>query len=111
MRPDLQRRAIRSGPIVVLSLIAQVCCANAGGAQSISGDYVCAYGCRATDAAPSVQIDGDNAACMNELGGIFHGKVLTDHSISCFNKTGVLSVDGKTILWDGGIVWKRLSHP
>jgi hypothetical protein len=37
--------------------------------------------------------------------------VLTDHSISCFNKTGVLSVDGKTIHWDGGIVWKRLSHP
>jgi hypothetical protein len=111
VKPDLPRRAIRTGPIAVLSLIAQVSSAIAGGAESISGDYVCAYGCRVTDAAPSVEIDGDNAACTNELGGIFHGKVLSDHSISCFNKTGVLSADGKTILWDGGVVWRRLSRP
>ena len=59
----------------------------------LSGDYVCAYGCRLTDAPPSIAIDGDKATCTNEYGGLFHGRLLADDVLSCFNKTGRLSGD------------------
>jgi hypothetical protein len=77
----------------------------------LSGDYVCAYGCRLTDANPSIAIDGDTADCINGLGGIFHGRVLSKTSISCFNKTGVLSNDGVTLRWSDGVIWKRHLGP
>ncbi len=77
----------------------------------ISGDYVCAYGCRLTDANPSVAIHGDAADCINELGGIFHGRVISKTSISCFNKIGVLGNDGVTLRWSDGVIWKRHLGP
>jgi hypothetical protein len=80
-------------------------------APPMSGDYVCSYGCRLTDANPSVAIEGDRADCMNELGGIFRGRVLSETSISCFNKTGVLARDGVTLQWSDGVVWKRHLGP
>jgi hypothetical protein len=82
--------------------------AVAQGADAMSGEYMCSYGCRVTDAAPSVKIDREAAICTNELGGIFYGRVLTETSITCFNKTGALSPDRKTIRWDGGMVWTRV---
>ena len=76
--------------------------------RSIAGTYVCALGCRVTDAYPSIAIDGDKAVCMNELGGVFDGRVVSRTSVSCFNKIGALSDDDQTIRWgDGGVVWRR----
>ena len=92
-------------------ILAFSACALAARAQDLSGDYVCAYGCRLTDANPSVAIDGDKADCMNELGGIFHGRVLSKTSLACFNKTGVLAGDGVTLQWSDGVVWKRHLGP
>jgi hypothetical protein len=94
--------------IIAASLIAPVSPAIAEDAGSIAGVYVCQYGCRVTDAYPSVEINGNDAACMNELGGIYHGRLLTSRSISCFKTVGALSADGKTIVWDNGVVWKRV---
>jgi hypothetical protein len=74
---------------------------------ALIGDYICQYGCRLTDALPSVAIDGDKADCMNELGGIFHGRRLNPRSIACFNQTGVLSADGKTLTWTNGEIWEK----
>ncbi len=74
---------------------------------SIAGEYHCKSLCRLTDAAPSVEIVGSVAKCMNELGGTFSGKVLSANVIACFNKTGTLSQDGKTIEWSDGVVWAR----
>jgi hypothetical protein len=54
-----------------------------------SGEYVCAYGCRATDANPTLQIDGDVARCVNEIGGLFMGRVLAGGAVACFRNTGV----------------------
>ncbi len=44
---------------------------------------------------------------MNELGGTYTGKVLSPGSVYCFNKTGTLAPDGRTIQWSNGSVWKR----
>ena len=52
-------------------------------------------------------IDGAAAICMNEFGGLYRGRVLSEKSISCFNKTGVLAADGVTLRWSDGVVWKR----
>jgi hypothetical protein len=54
-------------------------------------------------------IKGNVASCTNELGGLYIGRVLTRKSVSCFNKIGRLSDDGKIIQWDDGVVWKRWS--
>ena len=91
----------------VLALIANLPPALAQSSASLSGDYVCTYGCRLTDANPNVAIDGAVAVCMNEFGGIYRGRVLSETSISCFNKTGVLAADGVTLQWSDGVVWKR----
>ena len=72
---------------------------------------MCDYGCRLTDAAPSVEVNGAAATCTNELGGIYYGKVLTANSIFCFTKVGTLLEDGKTIRWDDGVIWKRVTRP
>ncbi|MGO8799856.1 MAG: hypothetical protein ACLQE9_01135 [Roseiarcus sp.] len=73
-----------------------------------SGDYQCVYGCRLTDAAPSVAIDGDRAVCGDEFGGLYFGKTLDARSIACFGKVGRLQPDGVTIEWDGGVVWRKI---
>jgi hypothetical protein len=98
------------GLIIAIALAAQLSPAIAEGG-SISGLYLCVYGCRVTDAAPSLQIEGTAAACTNELGGIYHGRLLSKDSIACFNKTGAVSADGKTIRWDDGVIWKRMPAP
>jgi hypothetical protein len=78
---------------------------------SIAGVYVCQTGCRVTDAAPSVTLDGNDAACTNELGGIYRGKLLSDGSLSCFNTVGKLSADGQAIRWNNGMIWRRVAAP
>ena len=80
---------------------------RAADVSPIAGEYRCVSGCLLTDAPPSVAIDGDIAHCMNEFGGTFTGRRLTERSISCFNKTGTLSQDGRSILWSNGAVWTR----
>jgi len=92
---------------IVLAPIANLPPASAQSPASLSGDYVCTYGCRLTDANPSVAIDGVAANCMNEFGGLYRGRVLSEKSISCFNKTGVLAADGVSLRWSDGVVWKR----
>lgn len=94
-----------------LLLLAYAPPALAQASGAMAGDYVCQYGCRLTDAAPSVAIDGETAICTNELGGIFRGRVLSDVSIACFNKVGALSRDGTTIHWSDGVIWKRHFPP
>jgi hypothetical protein len=95
-----------------------LCCAvplaapQAQDGAALAGDYLCQYGCRVTDAPPSVAIDGDRADCMNEFGGMFHGRVLTGRSIACFNQTGALSPDCVTLTWSNGVIWrKRAASP
>jgi hypothetical protein len=78
--------------------------------QSLSrftGDYVCAYGCRLTDANPSITVKDGEADCVNEYGGLFKGKPLGADGVACFRKTGRLSADGVTITWSDGVIWKR----
>ena len=100
---------VRSGLLVVIFASTQVSPARPARAAeaSIAGEYHCKSGCRLTDAAPSVEIVGTVAKCMNELGGTFSGEVLSATSIACFNKTGTLSEDGKTIVWSDGVIWVR----
>ena len=73
----------------------------------LAGDYVCAYGCRLTDANPSIAIKGGEVDCMNEYGGLFQGKLVGADGVACFRKTGRLSADGLTITWSDGVIWKR----
>jgi len=76
-------------------------------ASRLAGEWVCAYGCRLTDANPSVAVSGDEADCVNEYGGLFQGKVVAPGVVACFRKTGRLSADGLTITWSDGVIWKR----
>ena len=94
-------------PLLVLVIAVSPVPSAAAAEASIAGEYHCRSGCRLTDAAPHVEIVGSVAKCMNELGGTFSGKVLSATSIACFNKTGTLSKDGKTIEWSDGVIWAR----
>jgi hypothetical protein len=73
----------------------------------LTGDYVCAYGCRLTDANPSIGVKGGEVDCVNEYGGLFRGKPIGADGVACFRKTGRLSADGVTITWSDGVIWKR----
>ncbi len=73
----------------------------------LTGDYVCTYGCRITDANPSIEIKDDVAKCVNEYGGLFQGRPLGVDAVACFHKTGRLTADGLTIIWSDGVIWKR----
>lgn len=73
----------------------------------LTGDWVCAYGCRLTDANPSIVVKGDEADCTNEYGGLFQGRVLGPDAVACFRKTGQLSPDGLTLTWSDGVIWTR----
>lgn len=73
----------------------------------LTGDYLCVYGCRLTDVNPSIAVEGERADCMNELGGMFHGRVLGPNALACFKKTGSLAPDGVTLTWSDGVVWRR----
>jgi hypothetical protein len=94
---------------LVVTLCTAVVPAMAQCRNSFPGDWVCAYGCRITDANPRVEVEGNAARCWNELGGVFFGAVLSAGSLSCFHKIGTLSCDGNTIEWSDGVIWKR--HP
>jgi hypothetical protein len=96
--------------LAIAAMLAAVSPASAQSPQTLAGDYVCAYGCRVTDAAPSIAIEGGAAICFNELGGIYRGQLLSDHSLYCFNKTGVLAGDGQTLVWDDGVIWRRRAN-
>jgi hypothetical protein len=97
---------VKSAAIAVLLLVADRS-ARGEDAATLDGLYVCEAGCRVTDAAPSVQIEGDVALCTNELGGLFRGKRLSATTLACFNKIGALSADGAHIVWNSGMVWRR----
>jgi hypothetical protein len=73
----------------------------------LTGDYVCAYGCRLTDANPSITVKGGEVDCVNEYGGLFQGKLVGPNGVACFRKTGRLSADGITLTWSDGVIWKR----
>jgi hypothetical protein len=73
----------------------------------LTGDYVCAYGCRLTDANPSIRVKDGEVDCVNEYGGLFQGKLIGPNGVACFHKTGRLSADGVTIIWSDGVIWKR----
>jgi hypothetical protein len=73
----------------------------------LEGEYVCAYGCRATDANPSLTVHNDEVDCMNEFGGLFRGKLLSPTSVGCFHQTGRLGRDGTTLTWSNGVIWRR----
>jgi hypothetical protein len=81
--------------------------AFAQSASRLAGDYVCAYGCRQTDANPSIAVKGRAADCMNEYGGLFRGEGLGPDVVACFRKTGRLSPDGQTLTWSDGVIWRR----
>jgi hypothetical protein len=73
----------------------------------LTGDYVCASGCRLTDANPSIGVKDGEVDCVNEYGGLFQGKSIGADGVACFHKTGRLSADGVTITWSDGVIWKR----
>lgn len=96
--------------VLSLAFALNVNLAPPAAAQSISrltGDYVCAYGCRSTDVNPDIEVKGGEADCMNEYGGLFQGETVGPDVVNCFNKTGRLSSDGLTITWSDGVIWKR----
>ncbi len=72
-----------------------------------AADYVCIYGCRATDANPRLEIQGRVARCWNELGGLYVGEFQPPDSIACFRKTGRVLDGGARIEWSDGVVWRR----
>lgn len=74
---------------------------------ALEGEYECVYGCRLTDANPTIEIAGEEAACMNEFGGLYRGRRLDENHVACFRKTGELGADGVTLTWSDGVVWKR----
>lgn len=105
MRASVAKRLIAA----LATAVASACPAFADdGGASFSGDYVCNYGCRLTDGAPRIEVNGAEARCWNEFGGVFQGRLLGDNLLFCFNKLGALSQDGTTIRWDGGMIWRRL---
>ena len=69
------------GLIIAIAMAAQLSPAKAQSGASMSGVYDCVYGCRVTEAAPSVQIEGNAAVCANELGGIYQGRLLSRNSL------------------------------
>jgi hypothetical protein len=91
--------------VVAVALAASLGAAAAG--SPLDGEYVCAYGCRATDANPTLAVHGDEVDCMNEYGGLFRGKLLSRTSVGCFRQTGRLGRDGMTLTWTNGTIWKR----
>jgi hypothetical protein len=95
--------------VAALAAVTSLAGAETLGAGAIAGVYHCDYGCRLTDVDPTIEIDGESADCMNELGGLFRGRMLSDRTIACFNKRGALSADGTILRWDDGVVWRRLS--
>jgi ABC-type oligopeptide transport system substrate-binding subunit len=100
----------RKGNAVALALTFGAAIAAPTAAQAASpltGDYVCAYGCRLTDANPGIAVKGDEADCVNELGGLFRGQVLGADAVACFRKIGRLSPDGLTLTWSDGVIWRR----
>jgi hypothetical protein len=72
-----------------------------------AADYVCAYGCRATDANPRLEIEGVIARCWNELGGLYVGEFRPPDSVACFRKTGRILDGGGRIQWSDGVLWRR----
>jgi len=72
-----------------------------------AADYVCAYGCRPTDAQPRLEIEGAVARCWNELGGLYIGEFRPPDSVACFRKTGRIVEDGAGIEWSDGVIWRR----
>lgn len=72
-----------------------------------SADYVCAYGCRQTDANPRLEIQGTVARCWNEFGGVYVGEFNPPDSVSCFRKTGRIISGGARIEWSDGVLWRR----
>ena len=74
---------------------------------TLSGDYVCTYGCRLTDAPPGILVLGDRASCFDEYGGRFDGELTAPDTVECFHKTGRLDSDGVTLRWSDGVIWKR----
>jgi hypothetical protein len=73
----------------------------------LAADYVCAYGCRATDANPRLEIEGDVARCWNELGGLYVGEFRPPDGVACFRKTGRIVDGGAWIEWSDGVLWRR----
>jgi hypothetical protein len=104
-----------SGVVVVIRglslalglVVALVLPAASQSLSRLAGDYVCAYGCRLTDANPSIAIKGGEVDCVNEYGGLFQGKPIGADGVACFRKIGRLSADGVTITWSDGVIWKR----
>lgn len=84
---------------------------TAAAGSPLEGEYVCAYGCRATDANPTLAVHGDEVDCMNEFGGLFRGKLLSQTSLACFGQTGVLARDRTTLTWTNGVIWMRHGPP
>ncbi len=107
---DLSSRNILRGLVTAVSLVAAT---SSGAAQSsIAGDYECAYGCRVTDAAPSVEIDEAAANWgMNELGGDLSRPGAREQCDLLLQQGGTLLNDGVTLQWADGVIWKRHRMP
>ena len=98
------RRPRRRAFAALLALLAGP---HAAFADVLSGDYVCRFGCRATDAAPRVEIEAGIARCWNELGGLYVGEFHPPGEVACFRKTGRIGRDGRTLRWSDGVIWIR----
>ena len=77
------------------------------GGAAPGADYVCEYGCRATDAPPRLEIEGEVARCWNELGGLYVGRFTPPDRVECFRKTGRLVEGGARVEWSDGVIWRR----
>jgi hypothetical protein len=101
-----QLRLCPSRSALAAALILSLSRAAAAGSP-LDGEYVCAYGCRMTDANPTLAVQGEEVDCMNEFGGLFRGRLLSQTAVACFRQTGVLQRDGATLKWSNGVIWRR----
>jgi len=101
------RATRRPGPRALAALLGILASAPAAFADALTGDYVCSFGCRATDAPPRIEIEAGLARCWNEIGGLFVGEFHPPDEIVCFRKTGRVDPDGRTIRWSDGVIWIR----
>jgi hypothetical protein len=94
-------------PALALFLLPTAALAASAESAPPAADYVCAYGCRPTDANPRLEIEGRVARCWNEIGGLYIGQFSSPDRVACFRKIGHIRDGGARIEWSDGVIWRR----
>jgi len=95
-----------ASPVTSLGQVPDRKAANQALAE-IAGRWRCDRFCRMWDTGASIAIDGDRAACTNEVNEVSEGRLLTGRSVRCFGIVGQLADDNDSIQWSDGNLWRR----